>query len=442
ARTLWIVDDDPGYRDLLRDALAEVGRTLHCAASAEEALAAMDTNPADLILLDMRMPGMGGLGLLRTLNQRETMPAVLVLTAFAEVEDAVEAMKLGARDYLQKPVDLADLAGRVAHLLQDAPTDADGALDLELPDHVIAESPMVRDLLREWKRVAQSPASVLLTGESGTGKEVFARLLHDWSERKDAPFVPLNMASLPETLAESELFGHAKGAFTGADREREGWIEKAQGGTLFLDEIAELSPPVQAKLLRVLEEHELRRVGENRTRQVDFRLISATHQDLEASVAAGNFRADLYYRLAVVTFELPPLRERPEDILPLAKHFLSQASTSDKRLSTEAIRRLQEHPWPGNVRELKNAMARAAILSPGSTILPEHLPPSIAAGSGEPVGATDLLSVEKRTILDCLERNRGNRSHTARELGISRRKLLYRLKEYGVGREDRSIEKG
>ena len=409
----------------------------------------MQTDPADLILLDMRMPGMGGLGMLRELKAIGRLPAVLVLTAFAEIEDAVEAMKLGARDYLSKPVDLVDLAERVRHLLGGP---ASGSLDTdptfpELPDNVVAEAPIMRDFLGELFRVAQSDAAVLLRGESGTGKEVLAQLLHNWSRRAVMPFVAINVTTLSESLVESELFGHAKGAFTGAHARKDGWVRASQDGSLFLDEIAEMPLAVQPKLLRVLEEKQVIRVGESEADAVDFRLISATHQDLEQQVQQKKFRADLYYRLAVVVLEIPPLRERAEDILPLSKWFIAQACKEAKNLSPDTEQHLMEYDWPGNVRELRNAITRAAILSSGSLILPEHLPPSLqkigassASDCNHSQGAgQDLASLEKHAILDSLRRNNGNRTQTALELGISRRKLLYRLKQYGQSQEDHSL---
>lgn len=448
-RTLWIVDDDPGYRDLLQGVLSGPGRRTFCASSAEEALEGMGDNPPDLILLDMRMPGMGGLGLLRAVQAWPKLPPVLVLTAFAEIQDAVEAMKLGARDYLGKPVDLVDLAERVRHLLDEpAPATLDSQIaHPPLPGNVVAEAPIMRDLLWELQRVARSQAPVLLSGESGTGKEILAHLLHDWSERAAKPFMAINVTTLPESLVESELFGHAKGAFTGAHARKDGWIRAAEGGSLFLDEIAEMPLSIQPKLLRVLEEKQVTRVGENQADAVDFRLVSATHQDLQELVGQGKFRADLYYRLAVVVLEIPPLRERVEDILPLAKMFISQASQELKSLSPEAEQYLLQYGWPGNIRELRNAITRAAILSTGSLILPEHLPPTLSKQSPTGTGAAlsmapgqDLASLEKQAILESLQRNNGNRTQTALELGISRRKLLYRLKEYGESQEDRSLE--
>jgi two-component system response regulator HydG len=290
----------------------------------------------------------------------------------------------------------------------------------------------MRGLLREIERVARTDVAVLLTGESGTGKEVLAELLHAWSARAAGPLVPINVAALPDTLVESELFGSRKGSFTGADRDRAGVVERADGGTLFLDEIGEMPAAVQPKLLRVLETGTLRRVGDGAERRIDFRLVSATNRDLERETVDGGFRLDLYYRLAVVVIEVPPLRERPEDVLPLARRFLASPGMPRRRLTPSAEAWLLAHPWPGNVRELRNAVQRAAILAPGERILAEHLPAGPRRDTVPvPTGPGTLQEIEWRAIRDALDRCDGNRTHAARLLGISRRKLLYRLKEHG-----------
>ncbi|MCB9914597.1 MAG: sigma-54-dependent Fis family transcriptional regulator [Planctomycetes bacterium] len=426
-RTLLVVDDDPGYRELLCSLLKPRHARVLCAASGEDALEALGRGGVDLVLLDMRMHGIGGLGVLERLAERADAPPVLVLTAFAEVEDAVRAMKLGAKDYLRKPVDLQELTALVErHLGLGAPV----AATHDLPPDFVAESPAMRALLDELARVAPSEAPVLLSGESGTGKEELARLVHRWSPRAARELVAVNVTALPDTLLESELFGSAKGAYTGADRQRDGLVRAAQGGTLFLDEIGDMPLAAQPKLLRVLEEGAVRRVGEERAEPVDFRLVSATHRDLEEAVEQGAFRLDLYYRLAVVTLELPPLRERVEDVAPLARVFLREAGAADKQLSPAARERLEGYAWPGNIRELRNVVTRAAILAPGDRILPEHLPPTLRAAPAAVDDAGSLADLERQAILAALERHGGNRTHAARELGISRRKLLYRLKEY------------
>jgi len=302
-----------------------------------------------------------------------------------------------------------------------------------LPDDAIFGSPLMREVLRELSRAAVTGVPVLLSGETGSGKEVLADLLHRWSDRADGPLVSVNVAALPENLVESELFGHMRGSFTGADRDRTGRIRDAMGGTLFLDEIAEMEVAVQPKLLRVLETGGVTRIGESREETVDFRLVTATNRRLEDEIAAGRFREDLYYRIAVLTIEVPPLRERPEDILPLARHFLRSADTRGKRLSpaTEAL--LLHHDWPGNIRELRNAVLRAGILAPGDVVLPDYLPPTLRAVEVVEEEHGSLAAIEKRAILQALDSCDGNRTKAAEQLGISRRKLLYRIKEYRTG---------
>jgi len=433
--SILIVDDDPGQRSMLREVLSDEADELLTASSGEEALELLGRRSCDLILLDMRMPGMGGLGLLRELATRELAIPTVAMTAFAEVDDAVEAMKLGARDYLRKPIDLTTLAAIVGRHLGGPRPAASESPARALPDGFVFESPLMKDLLGELERVARSDVSVLLVGETGTGKEVLAELIHRWGGRSARPMVTVNVSALPEGLVESELFGHKKGAFTGATADRVGRIEQAADGTLFLDEIGEMPIAIQPKLLRVLESGHFATLG-GADATVDFRLISATNRDLEREVEEGGFRQDLYYRLAVIVIEVPPLRERAEDILPLARSILGAQGEGPKVLSPSAEALLTAYAWPGNIRELRNAMMRAAILAPGDRILPEHFPPNLRAA--EPTAPpedspsrTSLAEIERAAILAALDRANGNRSQAARDLGISRRKLLYRLKEYG-----------
>lgn len=427
---ILIVDDDPGHRKMLRDLLGGEAEQVDTAVGGREALDRIASARPDLLLLDMRMPGMSGIDVLRSLRASGTSLPTIVITAFAEVDDAVEAMKCGAVDYLKKPIDVTSLIELVRRQLGSTPRKA--AERHDLPEHLIFESPLMRSLLEEIERIARTDVPVLLTGESGTGKEVLAELLHNWGARAAQPLVPVNVASLTESLVESELFGARKGAYTGADRDRTGLIERAHGGTLFLDEVSEMPASVQPKLLRILESGRLSRVGDDVDREIDFRLVSATNRDLEEEIAAGRFRLDLYYRIAVVTIEVPPLRERGEDVLPLARRVLRSTTPEPKHLSPSAESLLLGHRWPGNVRELRNAMQRAVILAPGDRILPEHLPPSIRRmeSVAEDRPETTLEEIECRAILDALDRCDGNRTQAAKELGISRRKLLYRLKEY------------
>jgi len=425
-----IVDDDAAHREMLAAVLGDLGPSVHALSSGEDAVDFLVGREVDLMFLDMRMPGWSGLETLRAMGKRGISVPTVVLTAFADVGDAVAAMKLGAVDYLRKPIDIATLADLLARRFGAPAVDPDLP---PLPEGTVVRSPLMREVLGELSRAAASGVPVLLTGETGTGKEVLADLLHRWSDRSSGPLVSVNVAALPETLVESELFGHVRGSFTGADRDRSGLLRDAGGGTLFLDEIGEMDPAVQPKLLRVLETGGVTRLGESREETVDFRLVTATNRRLEDEIAAGRFREDLYYRIAVLTIEVPPLRERREDVLPLARRFLSSADTRGKRLSpaTEAL--LLRYDWPGNIRELRNAVLRAGILAPGDVVLPENLPPTLradAAGEAGGAGGESLAEIEKRAILDALDRSDGNRTKAAEQLGISRRKLLYRLKEY------------
>ena len=442
--SVLVVDDDASHLAMLVAVLREHVDTVLTADSAERALTLLEQDRPDLILLDMRMPGMGGLGFLGKASQENLTVPVVVVTAFAEVEDAVEAMKLGASDYLSKPIDLGLLEELLDRYVRKDSVVTEPAHP-PLPPGIIFRSPLMEQVLAEVAAAAGSLAPVLLVGESGVGKEVLAELLHRWSDRPEGPMVSLNMTALPETLMESELFGHEKGAFTGAERSRHGHFEEASGGTLFLDEIGELPLDMQPKLLRALETGRIRRLGGNEEISVDLRLVSATNRDVEKEVAAGRFRMDLYYRLAVFAVEIPPLRERPEEILPLARAFLEALGEKAKHFSQAAQHCLHDYAWPGNVRELHNSIQRAAILAAGEWILPEHLPPAVRGSCGGRVASRErepraLAEIEKAAILKALERCDGNRTQAARELGISRRKLLYRLKEYEVeGESDPSL---
>ena len=433
-----IVDDDAGQRGLLASFLSSHGFGTTAAASGEEALARLAEKRADLMISDIRMPGLSGLETFRRARAiRPDLPVVLV-TGFANVRDAVGAMRDGAFGYLEKPIDLDELLAlaRLAIGVEE-PAPPDAGRQPPPPDGVVAESPAMRDVLREIALAAPTDARILVTGESGTGKEVVADLVHAWSRRAGGPLVKVNCAALPEALLESELFGHEKGAFTGAVEMRVGRFEDAHGGTIFLDEIGELPAALQAKLLRVIEHGSFHRVGSNTERRTDARLIAATNRDLEAEVTAGRFRDDLYYRLNVIEIHLPPLRERPADVLPLASAFGRRFANETPRLSSAAAACLAAYAWPGNVRELRNAMERAVLLARGGTIMPEHLTRRIthtangAAGADAPAAAEGggrLAEVEQSLILQTLREKRYNRSETARTLGISRRALLYKLR--------------
>lgn len=429
-----VVDDDGAHRAMLAALLEDLGIRVTTAQDGAAALDSIEQDEPDLIILDMRMPVLDGMGTLEAMRERGIIIPTLALTAYAGVGDAVQAMKLGALDYLPKPIDIASLQSLLAdHLSLGKGTKSDGLPPL--PEGLIAEDPIMQEVLTDLARVAASQAPLLLLGETGTGKDVLAKLLHRWSARSAGPFVAVNVAALPDALVESELFGHRKGAFTGADGDRIGQFEAADRGTLFLDEIGEMPIGIQPKVLRALQDGQVSRLGENVERSVDFRLVAATHRDLEARIQEGLFREDLYYRVAVITIEIPPLRERAADILPLARTFLAGVEGERKHLSPAAEALLCAYDWPGNIRELKSAMLRAAVLAPGNTILPDKLPPRIARQSltGDEGASGDersLAELERQAIESALERHDGNRTEAARALGISRRTLLYRLKQY------------
>ena len=438
AARILVVDDDAAQRSLLGGFLSGQGFRIVCASSGAEALDILAREPIDVMVSDVRMSGMSGLEMLHDLRQRRPGLPVLLVTAYADIHDAVTAMRDGAVNYLEKPIDLDELLSSVrqaAGMKEAVP--APKGVTPPTPFEVVAQSSAMRDILNELALVAPSDSRILITGESGTGKEVIADLTHAWSARASGPLVKVNCAAIPETLLESELFGHEKGAFTGAAERRIGRFEEAHGGTVFLDEIADMSPALQARLLRVAQDGAFQRVGSNTELRSDARILAATNRNLEAEVAAGRFREDLFFRLNVFEVYVPPLRERVADILPLAHHFLARFTNGRARLSAAASALLELYPWPGNVRELRNAMERAALISHGELILPEHLPRRIqqtGAESGVALGADSptrrMEEVERSLILLTLREARGNRSETARRLGISRRALHYKLRRY------------
>lgn len=434
ATTVLIVDDEPEHRHLFAGVVESLGLPVETAGSAEQALERIEEELPGLVLLDVRLPGMSGLDMLSRLRAQSSQVPVVLITAFGDVRQAVEAVKQGADDYLIKPVDLEELRAVIRDYTGRSGGESGPATAAELPplpEEVICQSPVFRRVLETAAVVAPSDAPVLILGPSGAGKEVVAQLIRQWSTRADCPLVAANCAGLPESLIESELFGHAKGAFTDAKQAREGVFRAANGGTLFLDEIGDLPLHVQAKLLRALEAGEIVPVGEDRPVRIDIRLIAATNHDLMEDVKAGSFREDLYYRINVVELAVPPLSERREDVLPLARAFAASFRRAAVRFSPQATHCLLTYAWPGNVRELRNAIQRACLLARGDVILPEHLPPQIAAyGKGEPDSARDenqLSQIERAAILAALEECGGNRTQTAKKLGISRRTLIYKL---------------
>ncbi len=443
---ILIVDDEERMVGVVAAALTRAGYECEGCASGEAALAALEARGADAVVTDWKMPQMDGLELLRRLQARQPGLPVVLLTAYASVSSAVAAMREGAFDYITKPFDndeLRTVIGRALELTRLARENRWLRQEVETryaADQVIAESPRSRELLTLVRRVAPSRATVLIQGESGTGKELVARLLHYWSERVGRPFVAVNCKAFAEGVLESELFGHEKGAFTGAAAARAGCFERASGGTLFLDEIGEIGDDFQAKLLRVLQEGEVLRVGGTEARRVDVRVVAATNRVLREETAAGRFREDLFFRLNVIPIQLAPLRERREDILPLAHHFLHRhAEQPGRRLgfSSEAEAALVAHPWRGNVRELENAIERGVVLARGDTITPEDLlldespsPASHPEAEGTLQATLDHATAAR--IRSALDAARGQRTEAARALGIDRTTLYRLMKRYGL----------
>ena len=448
--TVLVVDDEQTTREALGVLLRQEGFAVELAESGEDALKHLARVAPDVLITDLRMPGMDGVALLERAREHNPDLIVLLMTAYADVETGIRAMQAGAEDYLTKPLRIEELIvilGRALerrHLRREA-AELRARLGEKLRfANIVGTSPAMQHVFHTIERVAQTRATVLVTGESGTGKELVAQAIHDRSPRARAPFIKLHCAALAETLLESELFGHEKGSFTGAAGRREGHFKNADGGTLFLDEIGEISPSIQVKLLRFLQERAFERVGGNETIHVDVRIIAATNRDLAKAVAEGHFREDLFYRLNVVNLEMPPLRARPEDVLPLAAHFLSRFARENGKtidgFAPQAIARLEASAWPGNVRELENVIERAVVLCDGPRIALEHLPIAPTAGgrSGLHIPGSTLEDLERHAILSTLELAGGSTSRAAKMLGISVRKIQYRLKEYGEGRRSHS----
>jgi DNA-binding NtrC family response regulator len=444
---ILIVDDQEMMRDSLAATLAREGHEVVAANDGPLALTRLSANKFDLMISDLKMPKMTGIELLQEAKKvRPEMPVVL-MTAYAAVNTAVEAMKLGAYDYIQKPFDGDEIKLLVERTLEHNRLIRENQAlrsitEMSPPRPLIGASGPMAAVRQRVEQVAKSNATVLVAGESGTGKEVVARAIHAASERRDHPMLAVNCAALSENLLESELFGHEKGAFTGADKMRRGRFELADEGTLLLDEISEIAPGLQAKLLRVLQESQFERVGSSLTQQVDVRVVATTNRNLEAAVAEGKFRQDLYYRLNVVPIELPPLRKRLDDIPELCRHFLHQISKRDRspfrHIESEAVRLFQRYDWPGNVRELQNILERACVLEtePGvirtDTIQPWLRNGAAPADAGTLAGQP-LATIEKQVILSTLEKFKGHRVKTASSLGIGVRTLGMKLKKW---RED------
>lgn len=447
-----IIDDEPGLRQTVSLILGEEGHEVHAAADGEEGLArALEVEP-DVILCDVRMPRLDGTEFLDRYREEGGDALVIVITAYGSTELAIESMKKGAYDYLPKPfsadqlvltlrkaIERESLRREVSRLREEV------RIEKRFGD-VIAKAPAMKKALETAAKVAPHPSAVLITGESGTGKELIARLIHAQSVQAEQRFIPVNCGAIPENLLESELFGYAKGAFTGAEKDKEGLFEAADGGTIFLDEIGELPASLQVKLLRTLQEGEVRRLGESRTRTVDVRILAATNKNLDEEVRNGGFRRDLYYRIAVVPIHLVPLRQRSEEIPPLVRHFLGiyngKLRTEVESVEPDAMERLLGYAWPGNVRELENVIERTLVMCEGPTIAVDDLPPQVRSpvlAVDEPDLPEDELSVkkhgavlERRLIRKALERTGGNRTRAADLLELSSRALLYKIRDYGL----------
>ncbi len=445
---ILLVEDDANLRRVVAYHLERAGHTVIQAMDGTAALEKFAEEPVDLVLTDVRMPGMDGIELLKAVLQRKPELPVIVMTAYGTIGDAVEAMRQGAADYLTKPVEKDTLllavqkAARVLDLERENRRLRENLKDRRPVESLLGTSRAIQDVLETIRRVAPTDATVLVTGESGTGKELASRALHSLSARGEKRFVAINCAALPRDLLESELFGHEKGAFTGATDAKPGKFQQASGGTLFLDEIGDMDPGLQAKILRALQERVVDPIGAKKPVPVDVRLIAATHEDLSGLVGEGRFREDLYWRLNVIPVRMPPLRARPEDVPLLLGHFYREYGGGQLSLDPEAECILVRYRWPGNVRQLQNLCQRLAVLYPGQTITPGLLPPEVretsslsvqgGADAADASGHGGLREMERRAIVRALRENAGNRSAAARALQIPRHILLYRIKKYGI----------
>jgi two-component system response regulator HydG len=466
AARILVVEDNETLRRGVARALRESWGDVEEAAAGDEAIEKLreaHRGGYDVVISDLRLPGADGVAVLRAALERDPRTSVLLMTAYGSIETAVEAMRAGAFDFVQKPLDLEQLELRVARavehrrLLHEVSELRAERAARSAGEDMVAESPALRAAVDLAGRVAQTRSTVLVTGETGTGKEVIASLVHRLSPRAERPLVKVNCAALPETLLESELFGHERGAFTGADRQRVGRFEQASGGTLFLDEVGDMSPATQAKVLRVLQDQEFHRLGGTRILRTDARIVAATNRDLEALIREGLFREDLYFRLNVIRIDIPPLRERPEDLVALAQRLLRECARELERpvrgFSEGALARLRAHRWPGNVRELRNAVERAVLMAEGPRVLARDLALGDASAREAagwcpelPAGGVDLREVERELVLEALRRVGWVQKEAAALLGVSRRKLNYMVQRMGIThpgwRRNRSLPDG
>ncbi len=445
--SILLIDDDDSLRRVMEFSLTEAGHKVRTAASGEEGLRLLEKDSFDAVITDITMPGMSGMEVLAQVRRRDTHIPVIVITAYGTIESAVEAMKRGAFDYITKPVSRDELrltlekAVRMRRLEKENVELRAEVTDRYRFESIIGSSEKMKEVLDLAGRVAVSDASLLITGESGTGKELLAKGVHFNSRRADGPFIAVNCAAIPDSLIESELFGHVRGAFTGAVKDKEGKFELADGGTLFLDEIGDLRIDLQAKILRALQEREVERVGGAKPVSVDVRVIAATNRDIEQAVKDGAFREDLYYRLNVITLFIPPLRDRKEDIPLLASHFLKKFNKdADVRIDPGALSQLTAYGWPGNVRELENVIERASVLKRGALITRDELPEKLTK---EKPGVEDIIlnlpdrgisleDLEKSLIIKALDKHKGNQTRAAEYLGITRPTLIYRMEKFGL----------
>ncbi|MCD6320152.1 MAG: sigma-54-dependent Fis family transcriptional regulator [Candidatus Desulfofervidaceae bacterium] len=446
---ILVVDDNKEICEILKEFLEQAGYKVYTGCNGKEAMNIISNNVIDVVISDLRMPEMDGIELIKKIKSFDPTIDVVMLTGYPSIDTAVEAVKLGAYDYLTKPVDFRKLRIILEKLLEQRALKKRASL-LEkkfsgnyIFEGMVGQSLAMLNIFTTIKHIAKYPTSVLITGETGTGKEMVARAIHNLSPRVNKPFVTINCAGLVETLLESELFGHVKGAFTGAVRSKPGLFEIADKGTIFLDEIGDIPPSVQAKLLRVLEQHEIQRVGDVKTRKIDVRVIAATNRDLKKMVEEGKYRKDLFYRLNTIHIHIPPLRERKEDIPILAQYFIRQLNQEIgkdvKGINDQVAELFQRLSWDGNVRELRNIVERAYIMTSGEYITLKDLPSEYhqkkqgKTPALEPSTQTTLAEVEKKYIMKVLQITSGNRSQTARILGVSRRSLYRKLKKYGLG---------